>query len=167
MIDAPATPPEAAAPPPVIHLPDLRQTTKKVTSGSGKRQRQHVERFRTDDAEHEALHERLRETGLSLGAFVMRLAALGGMGRRPRLRRRATVDVKAVTAALVAFNRGNNNLNQIAHGSNRLLLIADERSSQQLAAEAKELGRAVDALRDQFAVPTAAILAALSHVREG
>jgi hypothetical protein len=167
MIDTPAAPPQAGPTPPVIHLPDLRQASKKVTSGSAKRQRHHVERFRTDDAEHEALHGQLRESGLSLGAYVMQLAALRGMGRRPRLRRRATLDVKAVTAALVAFNRGNNNLNQLAHGANRLLLIAEERGSRDLAAEAKELRRAADALRDQFAPSIAAILAALSHVREG
>jgi hypothetical protein len=71
-------PAPASEAPEVIHLPDLRQPSKKVTSGSNKRRRQHLERFRTDDAEHAALHEQLRATGLSLGAYVMKLAAIEG-----------------------------------------------------------------------------------------
>ena len=39
--------------PAIIYLPDDRQRTKKVTSGSNRRKRQHLEQFRTDDTEHE------------------------------------------------------------------------------------------------------------------
>ena len=61
---------------------------KKITSGSNKRRRRHLEWFRTDDAEHTALQNRLN--GESLGAFVMRLSGIGSgaetRARRPRLR---------------------------------------------------------------------------------
>src|SRR4051812_42230823 len=120
-----AEPHDAAEPvtqlPGVIYLPDLRQRTKKVTSGSKKRRRKYVERFRTDDDEHAALHAQARESGLSFGAF-MRASKLGDAG--PRAQRRAPVDVVALTQGLAAFNRAGNNQNQIARALNEILLIA-------------------------------------------
>jgi hypothetical protein len=160
-------PAEARDTPAVIHLPDQRQPTKKVTSGSAKRRRRHLEQFRTDDAEHEALHARLTESGLSLGAYVMELAALDGSGQRPRRRRRSPADVAALTQALVGFSRRDNNLNQLAHAGNRLALVADEHSAARLADEVRDLRRAIDDLRQDFAVPVAALLAVLSDDREG
>jgi hypothetical protein len=98
--------PEAGAGADIIHLPDGRQRTKKVTSGSDRRKRQHTERFRTDDTEHEALHEQLRARGLSLGEYVMQLAKIGGgQISRPRRGSRVAVDNEALTQAVVAFNR--------------------------------------------------------------
>jgi hypothetical protein len=77
------TPPAAPAPA-VIHLPpppaDLAPARKP------KRQRRHVEQFRTDDAEHAELVARARDAGLSIGAYA-RAVLLGDAG--PRARRRA------------------------------------------------------------------------------
>src|SRR4051794_10164097 len=106
-------------PPEVIYLPDGRQRHKKVTSGSNKRRRQHLEWFRTDDTEHEALHAKMRASGLSLGAYVMKLAAIDSSKEaRPRRRPIPDIDAAALVRAQVAFSRANNNLNQIAHAAN-------------------------------------------------
>jgi Mobilization protein NikA len=162
-------PAPARAAPAVIHLPDQRQHgRKKVTSGSNKRQRRHLERFRTDDAEHAALHEQLRATGLSLGAYVMRLAAIeGGNVSRARRRGHAPVDVVALTQALVAFNRAGNNQNQTARALNELVLIAREQGCDRLEKQVRDIAAAVRAGPDLFAAPVAAIMAALNRDREG
>ncbi len=152
----------------VIYLPDERQRRKKATSGSDRRKRHHVERFRTNDAEHEALHERLRASGLGLGAYVMLLADIGGSkAARPRRRSRAAVDDVALTQAVVAFNRAGNNQNQVARALNELLLVAREQGNARLAGEVEGLAAAIRGLPLMFAEPVAAILAALSHDREG
>ena len=69
--------------PEIIYLPDQRQRTKKVTSGSGNRRRKNVERFRTDDAEHLALEALVQANGGSLGAYVMQLAAIDSEHGQP------------------------------------------------------------------------------------
>jgi hypothetical protein len=156
--------PEAGAGADIIHLPDGRQRTKKVTSGSDRRKRQHTERFRTDDAEHEALHEQLRVRGLSLGEYVMQLAKIGsGKIARPRRGNRAAVDNEALTQAVVAFNRAGNNQNQIARALNELLLVAHEQSSARLASEIEARLAAIDELTAMFAEPVAAITAAMNR----
>jgi hypothetical protein len=156
--------PEAGAGADIIHLPDGRQRTKKVTSGSDRRKRQHTERFRTDDAEHEALHEQLRVRGLSLGEYVMQLAKIGsGKIARPRRGNRAAVDNEALTQAVVAFNRAGNNQNQIARALNELLLVAHEQSSARLASQIEARLAAIDGIASMFAEPMAAIMAALNR----
>ena len=154
--------------PAIIYLPDDRQRKKKVTSGSDRRKRQHLEQFRTDDAEHEALHEQLRASGLSLGAYVMQLAEIaGGKVSRPRRRGRAAVDDVALTQAVVAFNRAGNNQNQTVHALNELVLIARERSNARLESLLLELADAVRGVPALFAEPVAAIKAALDRDSEG
>ena len=69
--------------------------------------------------------------------------------------------------ALIPFNRANNNLNQLARTGNTLVLFAEEHGSERLAAAALDLAQAGVNLRDEFAAPIAAILAALGHVPEG
>jgi hypothetical protein len=155
---------ETSVGPGVIHLSDGRQVAKKVTSGSAKRQRKHLEKFRTDDEEHAALHEQARACGLSFGAY-MRATKLGNAG--PRAKRRAPVDAAALTQALVAFNRAGNNQNQLARGVNELLLIAREQGNERLENLAKELAQAIRGLPMLFAEPVAAVLAALQHDRQG
>lgn len=160
--------PEARAAADIIYLPDERRRRKKATSGSNKRKRHNVERFRTSDDEHEALQERLRASGLSLGEYVMQLANIaGGKISRPRRRSRAAVDDLALTQAVVAFNRAGNNHNQIARALNELLLIAHEQSNARLASEVEMLAEAIRGLPLMFAEPVAAIMAALDHDREG
>ena len=155
--------------PEIIYLPDQRQRTKKVTSGSGNRRRKNVERFRTDDAEHLALEALVQANGGSLGAYVMQLAAIDSdIDSRPRLNRRpVSVDTAALTRALVELNRVGNNLNQIARALNELALIAHEQSSRRLELRIEELAAAISSAPDALAVPLAAIQAALSRDREG
>jgi hypothetical protein len=171
MTDAPnaARQETSPEPPEVIYLPDQSRPVrprKKITSGSNKRRRQHLEWFRTDDAEHVALRSRLN--GESLGAYVMRLSGIGsGVETRARRRGAASVDTVALTRAMVEFSREHNNYNQAVRALNTLALVAEERSDRQIAAEIGRLLDMIEVLQTQFAAPLAAIQAALGHVREG
>ena len=163
--EANTAPPAAAIPPDVIYLPDDRQRSKKVTSGSEKRRRRHREWFRTDDAEHEALHERLRAVGVGLGEFVMHLAQISsGKFSRPRRRGKSAVDTVALTQATVAFNRAGNNHNQMTRALNELAQVAREQNATQLESQIAELAAAIRAIPALFAAPVAAIMAALIPV---
>lgn len=158
-------PPPGPEAPPVIHLPyvpvpEPPQTEKKKP----KRQRRHVERFRTDDAEHAEIARRANNAGLTPHGYF-RLCVLGGPG--PRARRRAAVDEAALMRALVAFNRAHNNLNQIARALNTLAIFAEEHGAARVEELLDELRRPADLLEEQFAPPVAAILQAVGHVREG
>ncbi|OYV36435.1 MAG: hypothetical protein B7Z80_15540 [Rhodospirillales bacterium 20-64-7] len=165
---APESGARAGAAADIIYLPDGRQRRKKVTSGSNRRKREHVERFRTDDAEHKALHDRLRESNLSLGEYVMQLGKIAGREASRRRRRGGTREDKtALTQAIVAFNRAGNNQNQTVRALNELLLIAREQSNMRLESMVLELADAIRGMPDLFAEPIAAILAALHHDREG
>jgi hypothetical protein len=145
--------------PDIIYLPDQRQATKPVTSGSDRRQRTHIERFRTDDTEHEVLAEKVHASGMSFGAY-MRHLALGTEASRPR---RASPEAKALTAGIVAFNRAHSNLNEIVQAANALAGRQAERT--ELTAAIRDLCRQVENLRHDFTEPVQAILAALHDVR--
>ncbi len=106
----------ASQAPAVIHLPHLPPPADLARKRKPKRQRQHVEQFRTDDAEHVQLVAKSRAAGLSVGAYV-RACALGDAG--PRARRRATVDRELLAINNAALNRVGNNLNQIAKALNQ------------------------------------------------
>src|SRR4051812_42449173 len=94
MPDAAAVTEQQTQAPDVIYLPDQsRRARKKITSGSNKRRRRHLEWFRTDDTEHAALHARLK--GESLGAYVMRLSGIDG-DKESRVRRRGQPAADAV-----------------------------------------------------------------------
>lgn len=147
--------------PAVIYLPDDRQRAKQVTSGSEKRQRRHVRQTRYDDAELAEFDRRVRAKRLSAGAYT-RLATIGEPGPRHQ-HGPGPAHVAALFDALVAFNRAHNNLNQTARAANTLLLVAHEHGADRLADEVRELQRAVDLLREQFAAPLAALRAALDH----
>ena len=155
--------------PDVIQLPDQsRRPAKTRRSGSAKRHRHHIEQFRTDDAEHEALHAKARASGLSLGAYIMQLASIaGGPGARSRRRAHASLDHTALMHGLVAFNREHNNYNQAVKALNTLVLVADDRSSDRLIDEISRLRRDIERLQEQFAAPLAAILGAVRDDREG
>jgi hypothetical protein len=58
-------------------------------------------------------------------------------------------------------------LNQQARTGNTLALFAEEHGSERLAEMARELVLAAENLREDFAAPVAAILAALGHDTEG
>jgi hypothetical protein len=163
----PAEPP-AGAGADVIYLPDQRQRTKKATSGSEKRQRKSGVFVRLLPADLERLKPEAAAANMSVAGYL----ASGRLGKeaayRPRMsRRRSSVDVVALTQALVAFNRAGNNHNQIARALNELLLVAHEQSNARLASEVQALAEAIRGLPALFAEPAAAILAALNHDREG
>ena len=138
---------------------------KKSRSGSARRRRQHLEQFRTDDAEHEALHAKVRASGCkSLGEFVMQLAAIvSAPETRARRRARVSFDSAALMRGLVAFNREHNNFNQAVRALNTLVLVADERSNSQLASEIRRLQHEIALLQQQFSAPVAAILGAMQR----
>jgi hypothetical protein len=142
----------------LVRLPAPESTPRKRP----KRRRGHVEQFRTDDAEHAVLAERARDAGLTVGAYL-RASALGDAG--PRARRRLPVDREALAHAVAEFNRAGGNLNQIARALNEI--AAREEGRGRLAELVAELTLPIRALRDDFAVPLAAILAALGHDRQG
>ena len=148
-------------------MPDLRQPTKKVTSGSENRQRTQAIRVRV----HPADGERLKVEAAAAGTSVAGYLASGRLGDeaapRPRIRRRAPVDVTALTQALVAFNRGTSLLNQTAHAANSMALMGGALGPGRLADELRELRREIEQIKESFAAPIAAILAALSHDSEG
>jgi hypothetical protein len=154
--------------PAVIHLPDLRQRTKKVTSGSANRQRTQAILVRV----HPMDGERLRTEAAAVGISVAGYLATGRLGDeaapRPRIRRRrVTVDVAALLQALVDFNRADNLLNQATRALNTLVLFAEEHGAARVLEEVQELRRTVDHVRGQFDAPVAAIHAALGDDSEG
>jgi hypothetical protein len=181
VIPRPAAPPlnlgREALRPPVPSLPRsgalpapddaarLQPGVKGSRSGSARRRRQHLEQFRTDDAEHEALHATVRASGCnSLGEFVMRLAAIASAPEtRPRRRARGSADSAALMHVLVAFNREHNNFNQAVRALNTLVLVVEERSNSQLAHEIRRLQHEITLLQQQFAAPLAAILGAVKR----
>lgn len=163
-------PAPARAAPPVIHLgpPPAVTPATKARHGSGKRRRVNLEQFRTDDDEHAELERRARDAGLSVSAYS-REAAIGPDRKPPRRRPRriATADAEALLTALVGFNRANNLLNQTARTGNTLALFAEEYGARRVAEIAREILRAVENLREDFAPPCAAILAAIGNDPEG
>jgi hypothetical protein len=150
-------------PPTVIYLPDLSVRAKKARSGSAIRQRRHLEQFRTDDAEHAALHERVRESGLSFGAF-MRASGIGDAGARSRrLPRLPPIDAKAVARNNAELNMIGSNLNQAVRALNEIALDAGDGRLAQVAHLTQPILRALDELH----ITLAANRRALGHDREG
>jgi Mobilization protein NikA len=169
MNEAAAEPAPAREAPAVIHLPpppDIAAPPK-ARHGSGKRRRTHLEQFRTDDDEHAELERRARDAGLSVSAYN-RQCTIGEDTAPPRRRPRriATAEAEALMTALVAFNRANNNLNQLARSANTLALFAEEHRHR-LADLTGDLVQAVEDLREDFAPSLAAIRAAIGHDPEG
>jgi hypothetical protein len=165
--DAPRGEP-ASELPPVIHLPDDRQRTKKVTSGSENRQRTKAIRVRVLPADEQRLKVAAAAAGMSVAGYLASGRLSDEAPAPPRMSRRpVTVDGPALMQALVAFNRVGNNQNQIARGVNELLLIAREQGNARLESLALELADAIRGLPGLFAQPVAAILAALDYDREG
>ena len=129
----PEPPPAAEAPAIVITPPPPPEPYQPgSSSGSDKRQRQHVEQFRTDDAEHAELRQRAWDMRMSVSSFC-RQRTLGDPGPRHRYHPHPPADVKAVLQSVSALNRVGNNLNQMARAQNELLLIAREMGNDRLA----------------------------------
>jgi hypothetical protein len=119
--------------PAVIHLPVPPSVPEpyRSRSGSGKRQRRHVEQFRTDDAEHAELQRRAWDSGrLSVSAFC-RKRTLGDPGVR-HARGPAPPDLQLLVRNFSELNRVGNNLNQTTRALNELVLIAREMGADRL-----------------------------------
>jgi len=164
-LDHPEPPPARDAPA-VIHLPPPPSVPERRQSGSNKRQRRHVEQFRTDDAEHAELQRRAWADGrLSVSAYC-RKRTLGDPGPR-HARGPAPPDVRLLARHLSEFNRTGNNLNQTARALNELRLIAREMEADRLArivADAMERNRTA---LDELSAAIAAHIGARSDDREG
>jgi len=165
---APATETRAGAAD-VIYLPDDRQRTKKVTSGSENRQRKAGVFVRLHPADEARLKIEADAAGISLAGYL----ASGRLGEetahRPRMkRRRATADVAAYLDGLVDFRRGNSLLNQGIHALKRMALVAEaEGCGGRMVEEIAALRGEIEQIKQRFAAPVAAIQAALSDDREG
>lgn len=130
--------PSGRAAPAVIHLPPPPASEPyRPRSGSNRRQRQHVEQFRTDDAEHAELQRRAWDSGrLSVSAFC-RKRTLGDPGVR-HARGPAPPDVQLLSRNFSELNRVGNNLNQTTRALNELVLIAPEVGADRLVQIARE-----------------------------
>jgi hypothetical protein len=96
----------------------------------------------------------------------MRLAAIeSGQDARARRRPHVQRDIAVLLQARVAFNRASNNLDQLVHAVNRLVLEASDCSSQQIVARVQIICQAIEKIRADFAAPLAAIIRAISHDR--
>jgi hypothetical protein len=161
-------PPSARDVPAVIHLGPPPAAPVKSRHGSEKRQRRAGILVKLTPADHQRVKAEAAAMGMSAAGYLASGRLNGEAAKRPRVsRRQAAVNEAALLRALVAFNRANNNLNQVAHTGNVLMLFAEERGAERLAEEARQMARAVEALRRDMDRPIAAILAALSGDSEG
>jgi hypothetical protein len=155
--------------PEVIYLDDQRQAgRKKVTSGSSKRQRSIAILVRVHPADAARLKEEAAAAGISVAGYL----ASGRLGTeaaaRPRIyRRRVRADVSAYLQGVVEFRRNNTLLNQQTHAVNTAMLLAEQYGAEVLAKKVDEWRRSLDLMREQNAVPLAAIQAALDDEHEG
>src|SRR3954454_14178795 len=107
------------------------------------RQRSHVERFRTDDDEHAALHMLAHSSGLSLGAFI-RASTIGKPGARSK-RAAPTEASRLRFEHVTAINRAGNLVNQGIRALNEIRRAApDARERDRLAYELEQLRKLLE-----------------------
>jgi hypothetical protein len=145
-------PSPASQAPAVIHLPYVPPPAEKKRP---KRQRAHVEQFRTDDEEHAVLEARAREVGLSLGAYCRRVL-IGEAGPRAR-RAPPTAASRARALNITAINRVGNLINQgmrALHDTARRApeMAERDRLAEEIAATRDLLETAIPALREALAI---------------
>jgi hypothetical protein len=148
--------------PPVIHLPHLPPPAMPEKK-QPKRQRRHVDHFRTDDAEHAELLARAGEAGLSVDAYC-RLKTLGDAGARSK-RAQPTETSRLRAAHVTAINRVGNLVNQGIRALHDTARRAPEggdrdRLAEEIAATLVLLETTLPALRE-------ALAAVLGDDREG
>jgi len=161
--------PERAGAADVIYLPDDRQRTKKVTSGSENRQRKAGVFVRLHPADEARLKIEADAAGISLAGYLASGRLDKETAYRPRLKRRhVTADVAAYLDGLVDFRRGNSLLNQGTHALNRIALVVEAQGcGGRMVEELAALRQEIEQIRGMFEPPVAAIQAALSHDSEG
>jgi hypothetical protein len=138
--------------PDVIYLPHAPPP--EIEKKRPKRQRRHVDHFRTDDAEHAELAARAREAGLSVDAYC-RLKTLGDPGARSK-RALPTTASRQRAQHITAINRAGNLVNQGIHALHVIELEMPEAGSRdrladEIAALRELLQSAIPALRDALA----------------
>src|SRR5580704_11821106 len=114
-----AEPAPARDAPAVIHLPHVPPpAAAPAEKKRPKRNRGHVDHFRTNDEEHAELAARAQAAGLSVDAFC-RLKTLGDAG--PRSKRALPTETSRLRAQHVtAINRVGNLVNQGIYALNRI-----------------------------------------------
>jgi hypothetical protein len=137
---------------PIVYLPPLPAAAEKKRP---KRQRAHVEQFRTDDDEHAVLAGKAHDAGLSLGAYYRR-ALIGDAGERAR-RAPPTENSRLRAQHITAINRVGNLINQgirALHDTARRAPEAGERDrlADEIAATRELLESALPELREALAV---------------
>jgi hypothetical protein len=162
-------PAPATEAPDVIHLPppaDLPPAP--ARHGSEKRQRSDGVFVRLLPPQKARLKSEAADAGMTVPAYLL-AGRLGPDTTPPRRRPRRipTLEMEALMSALVACNRRDNNLNQLARTGNTLTLFAEEYGCDRLADLTGDLVQAVKDLRADFAPVLAAILAAIGHDPEG
>ena len=136
--DAAAGETRAGAVPAVIHLPGQMQPVAPEKKRP-KRQRRHVDHFRTDDAEHAELIARAQAAGLSVDAFC-RSMTLGDAGARSR-RSQPTMDSRLRAQQITAINRAGNLVNQGIRALHEIRQAAAEASGRDRLADEMEAAR--------------------------
>jgi hypothetical protein len=161
-LDPHPEPAPASDAPDVIYLPHVPPP--EIGKKRPKRQRRHVDHFRTDDVEHAELAARAREAGLSVDAYC-RWKTLGDPGARSK-RAQPTEASRLKAAHVTAINRAGNLVNQGIHALHVIELEAPEaetrdRLADELEAVRKLLESAIPALVEALHV------AAFGDVRKG
>jgi hypothetical protein len=148
--------------PAVIYLPD--QSRPVAVRKQPKRQRRHVDHFRTDDAEHAELAARAGAAGLSVDAYC-RLKTVGEPGLRSR-RSQPTMDSRLRAQHITAINQAGNLVNQGIHALHEIKLAASAAVSRDRLAD--EIARTRELLEAAIPVLAAALTAAaFGDDREG
>jgi hypothetical protein len=130
--------PAAVQPPPALAPPT------KGRRGSGKRLRSAGTDVRLLPQQQERLKADAAAAGMSLPGYLL-AGRLDENEAPPRRRPAAAVTVEAVTLArgVVAFKRANNNLNQLAHTGNLLMLYGEEHGAVHTAQIGRQLVQGV------------------------
>jgi hypothetical protein len=155
----------AAELPGVIPLPDLSERTKKVRSGSGRRQRKAGVFVRLLPDELARLTAEAGDAGISIAAYLRsgRIgtdAAPRPARRRPQL---PLIDAQALARNNAELNMIGSNLNQAARALNEIAL---EDGTGQLA-QVAHLTEPIHAVLEALRLTLAANRRAVGHDREG
>jgi hypothetical protein len=149
----------------VIPLTDLNERTKKVRSGSGRRQRKTGVFVRLLPDEFSRLNAEAADAGLSVASYL-RAGRIGTDAAPPPARRRPNlpaIEAQALARNNAELNMIGSNLNQAARALNEIAL---EDGNGQLA-QVAHLTEPIHAVLEDLRQTLAANRRALGHDREG